>query len=211
MSASTPEEARVTRLHIARHPETEANVTRRFVGSGDTPYTALGRRQADSLADALAAFMPEVVLSSPRRRCADVAWQVAERLGVPVLLFEEFAELDFGQAEGLTYAEASRLGVEMDLLGGPVEDAAFTGGEKWSDFETRVRRGWDQALEAGERVAIVTHSGVVRSIMTIALGLPAEAAWRFAVAPASSTLLKVGADYSILEGFGLPPEACGKQ
>ena len=200
----------ITRLHIVRHPETEANVTRRFVGSGDTPYTAAGMRQADALADALVACEPDVVMSSPRRRCADVAWHVGERLGVGVLLLEEFAELDFGQAEGLTYSEASRLGVEMDLLGGPVDDAAFTGGERWGDFEARVRRGWTQALSAGERVAIVTHSGVVRSVLTIALGLPAEAAWRFAVAPASSTLLTVGPDYSILEGFGLPPEACGK-
>ena len=206
MSAARGTEG-VTRLHIARHPETEANVTRRFVGRGDTAYTALGRSQAADLVDALAAFVPDVVLSSPSRRCADVALPVAERLGIGALILDDLAELDFGDVEGLTYAEASRLGIDMDLLGGPSDQAAFPAGERWNDFEARVSRAWTAALEAGDRVAIVTHSGVVRSLMTLALGLPAEAAWRFAVAPASSALLTVGPDYSILEAFGLPPEA----
>jgi len=210
MSAVADQTPGVTRLHIARHPETEANVARRFVGRTEAPFTALGRRQAEALADTLAAFMPDVILTSPRTRCADVAWQVGERLGIGVLIVEEFAELDFGEAEGLTYAEASRLGVDMDLLGGPVEDAAFSGGERWADFEARVRQGWEAALGSGDRVAIITHSGVVRSLMTLALGLPSEAAWRFAVPTASSALLTVGPDYSILEGFGLPPEAAAR-
>ena len=34
----------VVRILVARHPETEANVARRFVSTGDTPYTATGRQ-----------------------------------------------------------------------------------------------------------------------------------------------------------------------
>lgn len=202
---------RATRLLLARHPETEANVAKRFVGRGDTPYTSLGRDQATALADAIAAFDPDAVYSSPRRRAVDVAARSADAAGARLEVLDSLAEIDFGDAEGLTYAEASELGVSMDLLGGPAEDRPFAGGETWGRFEARVREAYDVASTAGDRVAVVTHSGVVRCMLTIALRLPADAAWRFAIAPASITLLTAGPDFAVLELFGLPPEAASGQ
>jgi broad specificity phosphatase PhoE len=196
----------VVRVFLARHPETEANVARRFVGAGDTPYTALGRRQADSLAEAIARFGPDAVFSSPRRRCLEVAERAATAAGVSLTASEDLGEIGFGEAEGLTYAEASDLGISMDLLGGPSE-SAFAGGEPWADLDQRVRRALAAVVLAGERVAVVTHSGPVRALLTVMLELPAEAAWRFAIAPASVTQFTVGEDFAVLEGFGLPPEA----
>jgi broad specificity phosphatase PhoE len=163
----------VVRVFLARHPETEANVARRFVGAGDTPYTALGHLEA----------------ATPWAR-----------------EHSDLGEIGFGEAEGLTYAEASDLGISMDLLGGPSE-SAFAGGEPWADLDQRVRRALAAVVLAGERVAVVTHSGPVRALLTVMLELPAEAAWRFAIAPASVTQFTVGEDFAVLEGFGLPPEA----
>ena len=34
---------------VARHPEVVANLERRFVGTGESPYTELGERQAERL------------------------------------------------------------------------------------------------------------------------------------------------------------------
>ena len=56
-----------TVLLIVRHPETEANINGRFVGQGESPYTAEGRRQARRLPRKLARFRPDVVWSSPLR------------------------------------------------------------------------------------------------------------------------------------------------
>jgi broad specificity phosphatase PhoE len=205
-SASASQDIRVTRLLLARHPETEANVAKRFVGRGDTPYTALGRSQVTALSAAIVAFSPDVVLTSPRMRAVNVAAPAADLADARLQVVDELAEIDFGQAEGLTYNEASELGISMDLLGGPGEDRPFEGGETWSRFDRRVRRAWGIATGDGDRVAVVTHSGVLRCMLTIALELPADAAWRFAIAPASVTLLTAGADFAVLEIFGLPPE-----
>jgi broad specificity phosphatase PhoE len=199
----------VVRILVARHPETEANVARRFVGRGDTPYTALGRRQADALVEAVSRFGPGTVFSSPRRRCLEVAERAATTMGAPVIATDDLAEIDFGEAEGLTYAEASELGISMDLLGGPSE-SAFAGGEPWSRFEARVRQALGDVTQAGPRVAIVTHSGPVRAMLTLMLELPAEAAWRFAIAPASVTLFTAGEDFAVLEGFGLEPDGVAR-
>ncbi|MCJ7496830.1 MAG: histidine phosphatase family protein, partial [candidate division Zixibacteria bacterium] len=48
--------------------QTVANSEGRHVARGDSPYTELGRRQAVMVADALAAWAPGVVVSSPQRR-----------------------------------------------------------------------------------------------------------------------------------------------
>jgi broad specificity phosphatase PhoE len=199
----------VVRILVARHPETEANVARRFVGTGDTPYTALGRRQADALVEALGRFGPDAVFASPRRRCLEVAQRAATRLGVPLTVSDELGEIGFGEAEGLTYAEASDLGISMDLLGGPSE-RAFSGGEPWADFEARVGRGLEQVTQVGGRVAVITHSGPVRAMLTLVLELPAGAAWRFAIAPASVTLFTAGEDFAVLEGFGLESDCVAR-
>ncbi len=197
----------VVRILIARHPETEANVERRFVGRGDTPYTLLGRRQAAALGRAIVAFAPRTVFSSPRRRALEVARDAAASSGAALAVADGLAEMDFGHAEGLTYAEASDLGISMDLLGGPSEEAESHGGETWEVFRSRVRGVLPSLLEGGPRVAVVAHAGVVRSLLTLALDLPADAAWRFAVAPASVSILTVGDDFAVLEAFGLTPEA----
>jgi broad specificity phosphatase PhoE len=197
----------IVRILIARHPETVANVERRYVGRGDTPYTALGRRQAETLAAGIAAFSPEVVLSSPLRRSVEVARDAAGRAGVPLEVCDDLAEMDFGRVEGLTYTEASALGISMDLLGGPSREAESLGGEPWDAFEARVRRAVPALLAHGPRVAVVTHSGVVRTLLTVVLDLPEESAWRFAVAPASVSVVTAAAGFAVLEAFGLAPEA----
>ncbi len=197
----------VVRILVARHPETEANVARRFVGTGDTAYTPLGRRQAAELTEAVVAFAPDAVFSSPRRRCVEVASAAAERSGAALTTTEALGEMDFGRIEGLTYGEATALGLSMDLLGGPSEEVEANGGEPWAHFEERVRTSLPALLAAGPRVAVITHSGVVRSLLTSALDLPSDSAWRFAVAPASVSVLTVGDDFAVLEAFGLTPEA----
>jgi broad specificity phosphatase PhoE len=195
-----------TRLLLVRHPETEANVARRYLGRGDSPYTERGRTQADALAAAIAAFEPDVVASSPARRALSVALDAAERRGGEALVFDELAEIDFGAGEGLTYGEASRAGMTLELSGGPADAAPFPDAETWGAFRARADRGLALASAVGERVAVVTHGGVIRAALCTALGLDLASGWRFAPATATLTLLSVGPDYAVIDAFGLPPE-----
>lgn len=198
----------VVEVLIARHPEVEANLEGRFVGTLESPYSALGVEQKERLVAAIGSWEPTRVLTSPRDRARMAAEEAARSAGVRLHVDEGLAEIDFGAAEGLTYEEASSRGVEMDLLGGPAEGAPFKDGETWHDFTARVAAAAARAEASGPRVAIVAHGGVARALLTHWLGLPHDAAWRFAVRNASISTLSVTSGYGTLRTFGVEAGRC---
>jgi len=198
------EEARTIQLLLARHPEVQANADGIYVGRSDSPYTPLGVEQARTLAAAVAAWRPDIVRSSPLRRAREVAEAVAAG-GVPLTVDDELTEIDFGQAEGMTYNEARRHGIPMDFLGGPADAAPFGGGETWGEFGKRLRRAADAILGGPDRQAVVTHGGVFRGLVVTFLEVQASRAWRFSIPPASIATLTIHGDFGTLRSFGLLP------
>lgn len=190
---------------LVRHPQVLANVEGRFVGTGESAYTDMGRAQAEWLARRIAAWGPSAVHTSPRTRAHAVACDAAAQAGVALHVDEGLAEIDFGAAEGLTYDEAVLAGVEMDLLGGPPESAPFRDGETWHAFASRVAAAARRIEACGPRLAVVTHGGVVRALLTHWLALPHAAAWRFAVANASIATLTLHEGHGTLRTFGIEP------
>ena len=188
---------------IARHPEVVANVERRFVGTGESPYTDLGAGQAERLAHYIADWAPTAVHSSPRDRAHDVAVRAAGLAGVELHVDAGLAEIDFGAAEGLTYDEAVARGVDIDLLGGPPESAPFRDGESWHEFAFRVAAAAGDIERCGPRIAVVTHGGVVRALVTCWLGLNHKMAWRFAVPNASVASMSIAGGQGTLLTFGI--------
>ncbi len=182
------------RLLILRHPETEANVSGRWVGRGDSPYTERGILQAALLAEEIVRFAPDEIRSSPLRRCRTVAESAAASLGLEPVFDDRLLELDFGQAEGLTYAETQERGVRFDFKS---EDAPVApGGESRRDIFDRTARALDAALAADHtRVAIVTHGGVFRSTVPNLLALPLSSIWSFHIQNAAYL------EYRIVDGF----------
>jgi alpha-ribazole phosphatase len=178
----------VVEVLIARHPQTVANVRGAFVGSGESEFTPLGVTQAAQLAACIAAWGPACVLASPRDRARVVGAEAATLAGVPLHVDEGLAEID--------------------LLGGPPEAAPFKDGETWHAFAARVAVVAGGIATRGPRIAVVTHGGVVRALLTQWMGLPHTAAWRFAVPNASVATLTLSEGVATLRTFGLPAGAC---
>ena len=206
--AGTPGEGTAMEVLLARHPQVAANVTGAFVGTGESPFTDLGRAQASDLVGAIAKWGPSAVHASPRARARVVGDDVARVGNVELLVDEELAEIDFGAAEGLTYDQAKLRGVDIDLLGGPSESAPFKEGETWRAFAERVGRAAARIEAGGPRIAVVTHGGVVRALLTHWLDVPPGSAWRFAVANASIATLTLHGGHGTLRTFGELPGGC---
>lgn len=200
-----PARGKPVEVLLARHPQVEANLAGRFVGSGESPYTELGRRQCAALAAYVADWGPTSVHSSPRMRARAVAELASATAGVPLHIDEDLAEIDFGAAEGLTFDEATRAGVEIDLLGGPPESAPFRDGETWHTFATRIAAAAERIETCGTRIAVVAHGGVVRALLAHWLALPDSAAWRFAVPNASVATITLWDGTGTLRTFGIEP------
>ncbi len=101
-----------------------------------------------------------LICSSPLRR----ARQTAERLfpGRSIAVMPELAERDFGEWDGLTWAEVERQWPGQSSLA--LRDwYGYTppGAEPWNKFAARVRRAW-RRLGVGDfaSCAVVAHSGV---------------------------------------------------
>jgi broad specificity phosphatase PhoE len=90
----------VGELVLIRHGETEWTLDGRHTGNSDIPLTEVGRRQAESLRDALQSRRFERVVSSPRQRSLDTCRLAG--LGDRVEVMDDLAEWDYGEYDGIT-------------------------------------------------------------------------------------------------------------
>ncbi len=158
-------------VYYVRHGENEATISREFSHRVvDHPLTDRGVEQARRLAAFFAAGLPvaEPVYSSPLRRAVQTAEILAERLGVGVTIVENFRELNVGELDGRSDAEAwARYEAVLESWYAGHGDEAFPGGEDHGQLVDRVRRGLAEVVRGRDREAIVVvaHGGVMRAAL----------------------------------------------
>ncbi|MEV0123599.1 bifunctional RNase H/acid phosphatase [Streptomyces sp. NPDC050703] len=184
---------------LLRHGETPLTPEKRFSGSGgsDPSLSDVGRGQAERAAAAFAARGTiQAVVSSPLKRCQETAHTVAARLGLDVHLEEDLREADFGDFEGLTFAEArARHPEELNAwLTSP--EAAPPGGESFTAVARRVAAARDRLTAAYARrtVLLVTHVTPIKTLVRLALGAPPESMFRMELSAASVSAVAYYAD-----------------
>ncbi|MEV4624092.1 bifunctional RNase H/acid phosphatase [Asanoa sp. NPDC049573] len=163
-----------TRVLLVRHGATAMTAQGRYSGRGDVPLSTIGEAQATAAGVLVAARVPDAVavVSSPLTRCVQTARAIAEELGgVPVRIDEDLIECDFGDWEGLTFAEVrSRWATELDAwLADP--SVAPPGGESFTAVATRARRAASALLSAypSSAVVAVSHVSPIKLILQDAL------------------------------------------
>lgn len=186
-----PTQAR-TRVVLVRHGATEHSRERRFSGRNDLPLADLGRAQAGALAVRTRSFgAVAAVISSPLPRTVQTAETIAAELGLEVQLDADWAEVDFGAWEGLTFAEVHRASpAEMARwLASPA--VAPPGGESFDSAGDRVRRARDAVLtaHAGHTVVVVTHVTPIKLLIRDALQAPAVSLFRVHLDTASISVI----------------------
>ncbi|AXK35940.1 bifunctional RNase H/acid phosphatase [Streptomyces armeniacus] len=189
-----------TTFVLLRHGETALTPEKRFSGSGgaDPELSAVGRRQAEAVAAALAARgTVQAVVSSPLRRCRDTAAVVAERLGLDVRTDEGLRETDFGAWEGLTFAEVrERHPHDLSAWLSSAKAEPTGGGESFTAVARRVALSRDKLLARypGRTVLLVTHVTPIKTLARLALGAPPEALFRMELSAASISAVAYYAD-----------------
>lgn len=160
-------------LIIVRHAQSAGNVRGVFTGGLDVSLTALGRRQAEALAERLASQPIVAVYASTLERARETARPTAERFGLPVNVLETLREAGLGEAEGLAIGEVR----ERWTLGiGARWADAIPGAERGDDVRARVAAGLDVLLERHrDDVALcVSHAGTITHALQHVMGLTLE-------------------------------------
>ena len=171
------------RLYLIRHPKPliESGVC---YGRHDCPAET-GAGLAAGLRAQLPAGLP--VFCSPLRRCR----VLAARLHPQPVIDDRLAEMDFGDWEGRRWDEIPRA--ELDAWAADIAGYAPPGGESPQALQRRAL-DFVASLTVPEAV-IVTHAGVIRTLLAHWQGLPLERWTALNFAYGSCTVVDVpGAD-----------------
>jgi ribonuclease H / adenosylcobalamin/alpha-ribazole phosphatase len=175
-----PAQGEPTVTLLLRHGQTPMSVQRRYAGRTDVPLTETGLAQAAAAAKRLASAAIDAIVASPLRRTVQTAEAVAAVTGLPVTTDAGFRETDFGDWDGLTFAEVrERWPSEMTAwLADP--QVAPPGGESFADVSERVTAALARLLaaRAGQRVLLVSHVTPIKTLVAAALLAPPPALFR---------------------------------
>jgi probable phosphoglycerate mutase len=185
-----------TVTHLLRHGRTEHTPERRFSGSSDLPLSQVGRADAAAAAQHLAGRGIDVIVCSPLLRTRQTAEAAAEVLGVPVTTDADLRELDFGDWEGLTAAEAREKSPLAFRRWSASTDVKPPGGESIAEVSTRVARARERVLEqhAGTTVLIVSHVTPIKLLLAAGLGVGDEIVHRVFLEAASLSTVTWSSD-----------------
>jgi ribonuclease H / adenosylcobalamin/alpha-ribazole phosphatase len=168
------------RLIFVRHAEPHEDVRDRIYGRLDPELSERGREHAAAIAAELAGEPIAAVYTSPRLRAQATAAPLAARLGMEPRAEDDLREIDFGELEGLTPADAAeRYPAESRWMLAPA-DALFPGGESVAALRARAVAAVQSiaARHEGETAVVFSHAVVIRAILADALAMAPDAMFR---------------------------------
>ena len=194
-----------TTLHLVRHASYGLlghTLAGRSPGHHLSPQ---GQREAEAVADDLAARPLALVVAGPLERAHETAAPIAGRHRLPVGQEPGFDEIAFGAWTGCRFAE----------LEGRPEWVAFNqfrsvapvpGGETMLAVQARavtamlrLRAAWP-----GAEIAVVSHADVLKAVLAALLGMPLDLCRRLEIAPASRSVVMLADTDAQVQGIGLP-------
>ena len=145
----------------------------------DVDLSEEGYRQAAILGERLFREKIQAVYSSSLLRAVETAQAANLYWNVEHFIRPELGEISFGDMEGMSDEEIAVVYKDFkDQQGRMEEDLPYPGGECACDVVCRAEPVFMEMVRSGyDRIAVVTHGGVIRSMTAHYLGIP-MARWR---------------------------------
>mgnify|MGYP000843701196 FL=1 len=162
-----------TRLILLRHGQTEMSAARQYSGRSNPPLTQLGTQQAAGAARRLAVRGGiDAIVASPLTRTMETARACGDALGLPVASVDGLIELDFGEWDGLTFAQAHEANPEAHSAWLSDTSIVPPGGESLDAAYQRISAVKDELCKdyAGKTVLVVSHVTPIKALLRMALG-----------------------------------------
>jgi ribonuclease H / adenosylcobalamin/alpha-ribazole phosphatase len=163
-----------TRIILVRHGETALTAQGRYSGRGNVSLSEQGEAQAMAAGGRVAGISREVtaVVTSPLARCVRTAELIAAEVGgVDVTVMPDLIECDFGEWEGLTFAEAQERWPDAMNAWLDSPRVAPPGGESFEAVAQRSRAALGSVLRSYPSgvVVMVSHVSPIKLILRDAL------------------------------------------
>jgi broad specificity phosphatase PhoE len=178
---------------LARHGETDWNLTGQIMGRSPIPLNETGERQVQALARELKRLPPDHIYASPVVRTLQTARILGIALNLPVQVDEGLLEIGVGEWEGQYWRDLSGDPIRLQYYSHP-ETARPPGGETLNEVGRRALGVVERAnrASASSTYLFVSHADVIRAILAHYLRLGMEGVRHIRIDHASLTGLNVG-------------------
>jgi broad specificity phosphatase PhoE len=203
----------VTTVYLLRHGATEETEKGKLYNDPSVELTERGRDQAKALGAWLNNIKPDVLACSTAKRVRSTAEIIANETGLTVVPIEHLNEWSVGDWEGRTYVDVKENDPDIYKAwsANPIDNAP-PGGESITDLYERIRVQLKKVIKEneGKTIAIVSHAGVIRSILVEALGMPLINFWRISIPVGTVCKIDFSDNFATIHFTALQPEQLAK-
>ena len=184
-----------TTLYLVRHGETPLTPLKKFSGSGpnDPELTEEGHRQAALVAKEMEKLRPDLMIASPMMRTRQTAEHITRATGLDPIIDPTWVEGSFGAWDGMTIFEVEKKYPNEYAHWLASASYAPPGGESYVECMARARLGMESAVAEypGKRIAVITHNGIIKTSIAVAMSTPAESIFNVDITPCSITTISI--------------------
>lgn len=180
----------MARLILIRHaptPETGKTLSGRI---GGISLGEEGRSLSEATAARLADVKLKAVYASPIERTWETAEIIGSRHGLSPVAEEGLIEVDYGTWSGRTLKSLSKLKAWRVVQTTPSR-MTFPEGESIADAQRRAVAACERlaAVHRNQTIALVSHSDIIKAIVSHYAGQPLDLFQRIIISPTSVTVL----------------------
>lgn len=187
------------RLILIRHVETIANAQKKYIGKTKSNYTDKGKKQIEKILKSLENESVDKIYSSPLPRAFKLANKISYSLEKDIKTESALEEFNFGVFENKTYKEVkSDYKEEWNGWINDYISYKIPKGESLKEVYIRVSKFIDSLKDTNKTFVLVTHGGIIQTIMTYLLDLEIDDRWHFKIPPGSIVEIEFENNFGIL-------------
>lgn len=180
-------------LYLIRHGHTDWNRDRRIMGLKPMPLNDQGREAVSKLADFLGRDEIQVVYTSTIERALETARILSDAWGCEIRNEPRLNESPYERWVGKKFDELAG-DPDFKLYSSNPTRSNFSDLESMADIQNRALGAVERIAEEMKtgRAAAVSHSDVIKPVITHYLGMNLDSMHRMSIANASASLLDLG-------------------
>ncbi len=188
-----------TEIIFIRHGETDLNKARLYFGHMDPSLNETGRSQLENTRRLLLGREGNIdaVFSSDLKRCTESMDILEIDKNIEKKLEKDLREINFGVFEGKTYEEIKEeFPEEVKNMQKDWKNFKSEKGESLQEVMERTVRRLDEIISSykDKKIVIVTHAGVIQTLVSYYLSGNLDNYWKFKINNGSLTKMIVTAD-----------------
>lgn len=183
-----------TDVFLARHGQTESNITGFFMGWSNEDLNEEGYAQARCLSSRLAGLPMASIYTSPLKRTYNTATVLAEPHNLELKVLDALIEIRQGDWQGLHIDEISQKWPKLWRQSRiDPSEVTMPNGESFQQVTERAVSAFETivAENQGKNTVLVTHDVVIRVLVAHTLGVTNSIYRRFEIGNASLSIIRI--------------------